>query len=94
LDVSLINLNKGQLLKEAKAKQPSALSFPVIAFCILPIIAPMDTITDIFNYDPANSLLNGPILAHKSSILERRLSNAVFTSAQILAFDVEHRERR
>jgi diguanylate cyclase (GGDEF)-like protein len=78
-------------LKEAKLKQPSAIIISCIAFCIIALFGTYWTqSTNDSIIDQQKSFLNG-LSRTQASILERRLSS-VFTSAQILAFEVEHRD--
>ncbi|MFT6405517.1 MAG: diguanylate cyclase (GGDEF)-like protein [Marinomonas primoryensis] len=78
-------------MKEAKLKQPSAIIISCIAFCIIALFGTYWTqSTNDSIIDQQKSFLNG-LSRTQASILERRLSS-VFTSAQILAFEVEHRD--
>jgi diguanylate cyclase (GGDEF)-like protein len=75
-------------LKKAEFKQPSALFFSLIAFfaiAVLGVYWTQSTNKSIVNQQ--QSLLSG-ISRTQASVLERRLSSA-FTSAQILAYEVE-----
>ncbi|GAA0243194.1 putative bifunctional diguanylate cyclase/phosphodiesterase [Marinomonas primoryensis] len=76
-------------MKEAKLKQPSAIIISCIAFCIIALFGTYWTqSTNDSIIDQQKSFLHG-LSRTQASILERRLSSA-FTSAQILAFEVEH----
>jgi len=78
-------------LKEAKLKQPSAIIISCIAFCIIALFGTYWTqSTNDSIIDQQKSFLHG-LSRTQASILERRLSSA-FTSAQILAFEVEHND--
>jgi diguanylate cyclase (GGDEF)-like protein len=75
-------------LKKAEFKQPSALFFSLIAFFIIAFCGAywtQSTNKSIVNQQ--QSLLSG-ISRTQASVLERRLSSS-FTSAQILAYEVE-----
>ena len=75
-------------MKKAEFKQPSALIFSLIAFFAIAAFGGYWTLysnTAIINQQ--QSLLSG-ISRTQASVLERRLS-AAFTSAQILAYEVE-----
>jgi diguanylate cyclase (GGDEF)-like protein len=78
-------------LKEAKLKQPSAIIISCIVFCIIALFGTYWTqSTNDSIIDQQKSFLNG-LSRTQASVLERRLSS-VFTSAQILAFEVEHND--
>jgi diguanylate cyclase (GGDEF)-like protein len=78
-------------LKEAKLKQPSAIIISCIAFCIIALFGIYWTqSTNDSIIDQQKSFLHG-LSRTQASTLERRLSSA-FTSAQILAFEVEHND--
>lgn len=78
-------------MKEAKLKQPSAIIISCIAFCIIALFGTYWTqSTNDSIIDQQKSFLHG-LSRTQASILERRLSSA-FTSAQILAFEVEHND--
>ena len=75
-------------MKKAEFKQPSALFFSLIAFFAIAVFGgywTQSTNKSIVNQQ--QSLLSG-ISRTQASVLERRLSSA-FTSAQILAYEVE-----
>lgn len=75
-------------MKKAEFKQPSALFFSLIAFFAIAVFGgywTQSTNQSIVNQQ--QSLLSG-ISRTQASVLERRLSSA-FTSAQILAYEVE-----
>jgi diguanylate cyclase (GGDEF)-like protein len=78
-------------LKEAKLRQPSAIIISCIVFCIIALFGTYWTqSTNGSIIDQQKSFLNG-LSRTQASVLERRLS-FVFTSAQILAFEVEHND--
>lgn len=78
-------------MKEAKLKQPSAIIISCIAFCIIALFGIYWTqSTNDSIIDQQKSFLHG-LSRTQASTLERRLSSA-FTSAQILAFEVEHND--
>ncbi|WP_392386474.1 putative bifunctional diguanylate cyclase/phosphodiesterase [Marinomonas primoryensis] len=78
-------------MKEAKLKQPSAIIISCIVFCIIALFGTYWTqSTNDSIIDQQKSFLNG-LSRTQASVLERRLSS-VFTSAQILAFEVEHND--
>ncbi|NVK74357.1 MAG: EAL domain-containing protein [Oceanospirillaceae bacterium] len=75
-------------MKKAEFKPPSAVIFSLIAFCIIAVLGcywTQSTNTSIIKQQ--ESLLSG-LSRTQASVLERRLS-AAFTSAQILAYEVE-----
>ncbi|WP_421849393.1 putative bifunctional diguanylate cyclase/phosphodiesterase [Marinomonas sp.] len=75
-------------MKKAELKQPSALIFSLIAFFAIAIFGSYWTqSTNRSVVNQQQSLLSG-IFRTQASVLERRLSSA-FTSAQILAYEVE-----
>lgn len=78
-------------MKEAKLRQPSAIIISCIVFCIIALFGTYWTqSTNGSIIDQQKSFLNG-LSRTQASVLERRLS-FVFTSAQILAFEVEHND--
>ncbi len=78
-------------MKEAKLRQPSAIIISCIVFCIIALFGTYWTqSTNGSIIDQQKSFLNG-LSRTQASVLERRLSS-VFTSAQILAFEVEHND--
>ena len=78
-------------MKEAELKQPSAVIISCIAFCIFAYLgAYLTQSTNNSVINQQKSILHG-LSRTQASILERRLSSA-FTSAQILAYEVEHND--
>lgn len=78
-------------MKETAFKQPSAIVVSCITFCIITVLgAYLTRSTNDSIVNQQKSILQG-LSSSQASILERRLSSA-FTSAQILAYEVEHND--
>ncbi|RBP82551.1 EAL domain-containing protein [Marinomonas rhizomae] len=75
-------------MKKAEFRQPSALFFSLIAFFAITVFGGYWTQSNNESIVSQHQSLLGGISRTQASVLERRLSSA-FTSAQILAYEVE-----